>query len=87
MADKSGETESISSEEAVFQSPSTSKPPEFYQNFEITQEDGTENFTIYFEMNGHEGKVSVKKTLIECKDFQMKLEPQETQVSKYYLSR
>ena len=86
MADKSGETESISSEEAVFQSPSTSKPHEFYQNFEITQEDGTENFTIYFEMNGHDGKVSVKKTLIECKDFQMKLEPQETQVSKY-LSR
>ena len=81
MADKSGETESISSEEAVFQSPSTSKPPEFYQNFEIiTQEDGTENFTIYFEMNGHDGKVSVKKTLFECKDFQIKLEPQETQV-------
>ena len=67
------------SSEEVLQSPTTK--PEIYQNFEVSQED-TDILRIDFEMNGKDEKVTVRKTMKECKDFQMKLDLPGTQVCK-----
>ena len=76
MVDKSGETESVSSDDAFQAQSSPSLKPDLYKNFEITHEPESDNFTITFEKNNSQDrKFSLKKSLTECKEFQTKLEP------------